>query len=151
MEEKVAHSQHQFYRTQKVHVADGSCFSWRYESSLCFRTKGPRFFRKFVVTMISKLFVILGILVYYKYSRKYEVKMTLIALVYSLPILWKLSEETTDCDWNHKYFRIFFEIHFQHDCHKWHFARPSLKLHCSMFSSHNNNFAWCFSNCDYSM
>ena len=48
------------------------------ESSLYFSIEGPRFFLRFVVTMISKRFVKLGILVYYKYSRKYEVKMTLI-------------------------------------------------------------------------
>ena len=39
---------------------------------------GPRFFLRVPVTMISKRFVKLGILVYYTYSRKCEVKMTLI-------------------------------------------------------------------------
>ena len=37
------------------------------------------FFLKVAVTMISKRFIKLGILVYYKYSRKYEVKMILIS------------------------------------------------------------------------
>ena len=48
------------------------------ESSLCFSIEGQRFFQRVTVPMILKRFVKLGILVYYKYSRKYEVKMTLI-------------------------------------------------------------------------
>ena len=55
---------------KKVHVA--------YDSTDYFSIEGPRFFLRVAVTMISKRFVKLGILVYYKYSRKYEVKMTLI-------------------------------------------------------------------------
>ena len=47
-------------------------------SSLCFSIGGPRFFLRVVVTMISQRFVKLGILVYYKYSRKYGVRMTLV-------------------------------------------------------------------------
>ena len=43
--------------------------------------------------MISKRFVKLGILVYYKYSGKYEVKMTLLTYVYCLPYFAKSLEE----------------------------------------------------------
>ena len=47
------------------------------QSSLCFSIEGPMFFVRFAVTMILKRFVKPDVSVYYKYSRKYEVKMTL--------------------------------------------------------------------------
>ena len=67
---------------KKVHVAYGSWSSWRHKSSLFFSIEGPRFFLRVAVTMISKCFVKLGKSLYYKYSRKYEVKMKLKFIVY---------------------------------------------------------------------
>ena len=46
-----------------------------------------------------------------EYSRKYEVKITLITKVYYLPIFWK--EPGRMSGWNQKYFGIYFEIHFR--------------------------------------
>ena len=59
-----------------MHVVYGSWFSWRHEWSLRFGIGGSRFFPRVFSTMNSKRFVQLGIVVYFVYYRKYEVKMT---------------------------------------------------------------------------
>ena len=46
---------------------------------LALKVRPRLLFLRVAVTMISKRFVKLGILVYYKYSSRYEVKMTLIS------------------------------------------------------------------------
>ena len=59
-----------------MHVVYGSWFSWRHEWSVRFDIGGSRFFPRVFSTMNSKRFVQLGIVVYFVYYRKYEVKMT---------------------------------------------------------------------------
>ena len=49
---------------RRVHVVYDSWFSWRHGSTLCFGIEGPRFFSRVVVTMISKHFVNLSIIIY---------------------------------------------------------------------------------------
>ena len=51
---------------KKVHVAYGSWSSWRHESLFSFAIKGPRFFPRVAVTIISKDFVQKDIISYYR-------------------------------------------------------------------------------------
>ena len=64
MEKKVAYSQRQFDRTQKSACRLRLLVFRRHESSFCFGIGGRRFFIRVAVTIISKSFVKLGIIVY---------------------------------------------------------------------------------------
>ena len=66
--------------TERVHVVYGSWFPWRYESLLRFEIGGPRFFPRVAATMFSHHILKVGIIVYFKYYIKYQVKMTRILL-----------------------------------------------------------------------
>ena len=54
----------------KVHVAYGSLSFWRHESLFCFSIGGPRFFPRYDVSMISKCFLKIIIIAYYRISQK---------------------------------------------------------------------------------
>ena len=56
---------------------------WKTESLLCFGIGGPSFFLRVAITMISKRFIKLGIIVHTEYGRIYEVKMTFKTLLFA--------------------------------------------------------------------
>ena len=71
MEKKVAYSQHQFEnQLKKMHVAYGSWSSWKDKSSFNFDIGCLGFYLRVTVTMISKRFFKLDIILYYKMQQQ---------------------------------------------------------------------------------
>ena len=70
VEKKVAYSQYKFDRTQKSACWLRLLVFQRHKSSFCFDIRGPRFFLRVAVPIISKRFVKLCTI---EYSKKYEV------------------------------------------------------------------------------
>ena len=107
VEKKVAYSQHQFEnQLKKMHVTYGSWSSWKDKSSFNFDIGCLGFYLSVAITMISKRFFKLNIILYYKTQQQ----------------IWSKDDSESSLKFT-----------FAQDCWKWDFARPNSKPYFSKF------------------